>query len=89
MPHTALTIIDRAVQVYGAAGVCQNTPLAYLWAGIRLMRIFDGPDEVYLQRLGKRENRSRGDHIAAKLSWHREEADRLLSAAGFMPKGHL
>ncbi|CAI7615923.1 Acyl-CoA dehydrogenase family member 11 [Penicillium cosmopolitanum] len=89
VPQTALTIIDRAVQAYGAAGVCQDTPLAYLWAGIRTLRIADGPDEVHLQQLGRRENRSRKDAIAAKLKWQREESDRLLLAAGFKAKSHL
>ncbi|OQE40373.1 hypothetical protein PENCOP_c006G03835 [Penicillium coprophilum] len=89
VPQTALTIIDRAVQAYGAAGVCQDTPLAYLWAGIRTLRIADGPDEVHLQQMGKRENKSRKDAIIAKLNWQREEAERLLSASGFKPKSHL
>ncbi|KAJ5165370.1 Acyl-CoA oxidase/dehydrogenase type 1 [Penicillium coprophilum] len=89
VPQTALTIIDRAVQAYGAAGVCQDTPLAYLWAGIRTLRIADGPDEVHLQQMGKRENKSRKDAIIAKLNWQREESERLLSASGFKPKSHL
>ncbi|KAJ5836834.1 hypothetical protein N7447_002860 [Penicillium robsamsonii] len=89
VPQTALTVIDRAVQAYGAAGVCQDTPLAYLWAGIRTLRIADGPDEVHLQQLGKRENKTRKDAVTAKLNWQREEADRLLVASGFKPKSHL
>jgi len=90
VPQTALTVIDRAVQAYGAAGVCQDTPLANLWAMIRTLRIADGPDEVHLQQLGKRENNSRKEAIAAKLQWQRDEADRLLTANGFSKvKSHL
>ncbi|KAJ5795097.1 Acyl-CoA oxidase/dehydrogenase type 1 [Penicillium paradoxum] len=89
VPQTALAIIDRAVQAYGAAGVCQDTPLAYLWAGIRTLRIADGPDEVHLQQLGKRENKSRKDEIVARLNWQQQEADRLLIASGYKPKSHL
>ncbi|KAJ5804021.1 uncharacterized protein N7518_000324 [Penicillium psychrosexuale] len=89
VPQTALTIIDRAVQAYGAAGICQDTPLAYMWAMIRTLRIADGPDEVHLQQLGKRENKTRKDAVIAKLNWQRAEADRLLVAAGFKPKSHL
>ncbi|KAJ5223592.1 hypothetical protein N7468_008134 [Penicillium chermesinum] len=89
VPQTVLTIIDRAVQAYGAAGVCQDTPLAYLWAGIRTLRIADGPDEVHLQQLGRRENKSRKDAVAAKLKFQIEETDRLLTAAGFKAKAHL
>ncbi|KAJ5752029.1 Acyl-CoA dehydrogenase family member 11 [Penicillium odoratum] len=89
VPQTALTIIDRAVQAYGAAGVCQDTPLAYLWAGIRTLRIADGPDEVHLQQLGKRENKTRKDAVSAKLKWQQQESDRLLIASGFKAKSHL
>ncbi|KAL1968977.1 hypothetical protein VTN77DRAFT_811 [Rasamsonia byssochlamydoides] len=89
VPQMALTVIDRAVQAYGAAGVCQDTPLAYLWALIRTLRIADGPDEVHLQQMGRRENNARKDAVTAKLRWQKEEADRLLTANGFKPKSHL
>ncbi|KAE8311120.1 hypothetical protein RU639_012660 [Aspergillus parasiticus] len=90
VPQTALTVIDRAVQVYGAAGVCQDTPLANLWAQIRTLRIADGPDEVHLQQLGRRENRARRDTVVQKLSWQRAEGERILLTAGFTaPKSHL
>ncbi|PLN82055.1 hypothetical protein BDW42DRAFT_185033 [Aspergillus taichungensis] len=88
VPQTALTVIDRAVQAYGAAGVCQDTPLANLWAMIRTLRIADGPDEVHLQQLGKRENRARKDAVIEKLNWQRAEGERQLAAAGY-PKSRL
>ncbi|KAI9887808.1 MAG: hypothetical protein M1823_000330 [Watsoniomyces obsoletus] len=56
-PQVALTVIDRAVQSFGAAGVCQDTPLANMWAQIRTLRIADGPDEVHLQQMGRNENK--------------------------------
>ncbi|GMG28959.1 unnamed protein product [Aspergillus oryzae] len=89
VPQTALTVIDRAVQAYGAAGVCQDTPLANLWAMIRTLRIADGPDEVHLQQLGKRENRARKDSVIEKLNWQQAEAERLLAASGLKLKSHL
>lgn len=89
VPQTALTIVDRAVQAYGAAGVCQDTPLANLWAMIRTLRIADGPDEVHLQQLGRRENRSRKDAVVSKLEWQRNEIQKLLSAKGQTVKSHL
>ncbi|OJJ48865.1 hypothetical protein ASPZODRAFT_60310 [Penicilliopsis zonata CBS 506.65] len=90
VPQTALAVIDRAVQAYGAAGVCQDTPLAYLWAQVRTLRIADGPDEVHLQQLGRRENKTRKDELMAKIRWQREEGDRLLAAAGLAArKSHL
>jgi acyl-CoA dehydrogenase len=88
VPSMALTVIDRAIQAYGAAGVCQDTPLANLWAQIRTLRIADGPDEVHLQQMGRRENNARKDEVAARLRRQREEADLLLAANGFK-KSHL
>ncbi|KAL4788055.1 hypothetical protein BJX76DRAFT_345138 [Aspergillus varians] len=83
VPTAALTVIDRAVQAYGAAGVSQDTPLANLWALIRTLRIADGPDEVHLQQLGKRENKSRREEVARRLAWQSEESGRILTANGF------
>jgi acyl-CoA dehydrogenase len=45
VPQVALEVIDRAIQVHGAMGVCQDTPLASMWAHLRTLRIADGPDE--------------------------------------------
>ncbi|KAL2825624.1 hypothetical protein BDW59DRAFT_172257 [Aspergillus cavernicola] len=83
VPQTALTVIDRAVQAYGAAGVSQDTPLAYLWALIRTLRIADGPDEVHLQQLGKRENKSRKEEVIKRLEWQTEQSQRILATNGF------
>jgi acyl-CoA dehydrogenase len=46
-PQMALKNIDDAVQAHGGAGVSQDTPLASSWAGIRTLRLADGPDEVH------------------------------------------
>jgi hypothetical protein len=43
----ALRIIDDAVQAHGGAGVSQDFGLAKSWAGIRTLRLADGPDEVH------------------------------------------
>lgn len=77
VPQMALTVIDRAIQSFGASGVCQDTPLANMWANIRTLRIADGPDEVHLQQMGKNENK-RGEEIRNKLERQREAVDRLL-----------
>lgn len=82
-PQVALTVIDRAVQAHGAMGVCQDTPLASMWANIRTLRIADGPDEVHLQQMGKRENKQRKDSTMVKIKAQKAEADRLLNANGF------
>jgi acyl-CoA dehydrogenase len=54
-PQTAEWVIDRAIQVHGAAGMAQDLPLAMLWAQARGLRFADGPDEVHRMVLGRRE----------------------------------
>jgi len=55
VPSTVEWILDKAIQTHGAAGVSQDTPLAKLWAGIRGLRLADGPDEVHRRSLARRE----------------------------------
>ncbi|PGH23412.1 hypothetical protein AJ80_02522 [Polytolypa hystricis UAMH7299] len=88
VPQMALTVIDRAVQAHGGMGVCQDTPLASMWAKLRTLRIADGPDEVHLSQMGKRENKQRKEEVTAKIQWQKDEAQRLLTANGF-PKSQL
>ncbi|MBT8212441.1 MAG: acyl-CoA dehydrogenase family protein [Acidimicrobiia bacterium] len=54
-PETALWVIDKAIQVYGGMGVCEDTPLPKMWAFARTLRIADGPDEVHKWVLARRE----------------------------------
>jgi acyl-CoA dehydrogenase len=65
----ALRVIDRAVQVHGAAGVSQDTPLAASWAFIRTLRIADGPDEVHRRTVARLERREMAERLAGS---HRE-----------------
>jgi acyl-CoA dehydrogenase len=54
-PNMALQVIDWAMQVFGGAGVSQDTPLAMMWAHQRTLRFADGPDEVHRNSLAKLE----------------------------------
>jgi len=54
-PQMALQVIDWAMQAYGGAGVCQDTPLASFFAGARTLRFADGPDEVHRNAIAKME----------------------------------
>lgn len=58
-PKVALTVIDRAMQVCGAQGLSQDTPLAHHLAHARTLRYVDGPDEVHVMTVAKEELRSR------------------------------
>jgi len=54
-PQIACDVIDRAIQVHGAAGISDDTPLARLYGWHRAMRIFDGPDEVHMRSIARAE----------------------------------
>jgi acyl-CoA dehydrogenase len=54
-PIMACNVIDRAIQVHGAAGVSDDTVLARMYGWHRAMRIFDGPDEVHLRTIARTE----------------------------------
>jgi alkylation response protein AidB-like acyl-CoA dehydrogenase len=54
-PQMALQIIDDAVQAHGGAGVSQDFNLASSWAGIRTLRLADGPDEVHNRAIARLE----------------------------------
>jgi acyl-CoA dehydrogenase len=56
-PRLATTVVDRAIQVHGGAGVSQDTPLAFMYAHARTLHIADGPDEVHKMQLARRELR--------------------------------
>jgi acyl-CoA dehydrogenase len=53
----ATEIIDRAIQVHGAAGVGPDTPLPRMYAGVRSLHFADGPDEVHRRGIARRELR--------------------------------
>jgi acyl-CoA dehydrogenase len=57
VPEKVCRIIDEAIQMHGAAGVSQWTPLAGLYAGQRTLRLADGPDEVHHMVVGRAETR--------------------------------
>ena len=46
-------VVDRAIQVHGAAGVSGDLPLERMYRNVRTGRIVDGPDEVHIQRVGR------------------------------------
>jgi acyl-CoA dehydrogenase len=54
-PRIALRVIDRAIQVHGGAGVSDDFPLAQMYAGMRTLRLADGPDEVHVRTVARQE----------------------------------
>jgi len=55
VPRAVLSVIDRAIQLHGGAGVTDATVLSTLYGWHRAMRIFDGPDEAHLTTLARAE----------------------------------
>ena len=47
-------VIDRAIQVHGALGVTEDTPLELMYREARYARIYDGPEEVHRMTVARR-----------------------------------
>ncbi|KAJ3384038.1 hypothetical protein HDU92_003787 [Lobulomyces angularis] len=81
-PNMTLRVIDRSIQAHGGAGVSQDFPLAYMYAGSRTLRIADGPDEVHMMQIARSELKKAKD-----LSSHYEKQQKI--AADFKVKHKL
>jgi len=57
VPNISIRIVDEAIQMYGALGVSQDTPLAGMYMAQRTLRLADGPDEVHRMVVGRNELR--------------------------------
>ncbi|MBB4097714.1 acyl-CoA dehydrogenase family protein [Sphingomonas kyeonggiensis] len=67
-PQMALQIIDDAIQAHGGAGVSGDFHLAHDWAGIRTLRLADGPDEVHARAIARNEFGKYADFKADRAS---------------------
>ena len=56
-PRVALSVLDRAIQIHGGAGVSDDFPLASMYAHARTLRLADGPDEVHVRTVARQELR--------------------------------
>jgi acyl-CoA dehydrogenase len=54
-PQVALKVIDEAMQMHGAMGISQDTPLANMWTHVRTLRLADGPDAVHRRQVARTE----------------------------------
>ena len=75
-PRLQTRVLDRAMQVFGAMGLSNDTPLSYFWTWGRALRFIDGPDEVHLRVVARNE-----------LGKARAEAGRTL-AYYTLPEGY-
>jgi acyl-CoA dehydrogenase len=67
VPNICLRIVDRAIQVHGGGGVTDDFPLAMMYAGLRTLRLADGPDEVHKLSLARQELRRQRERRAAAV----------------------
>jgi acyl-CoA dehydrogenase len=65
-PAMALKVVDRAIQVWGGAGVSDDTPLSWMYRYNRMLRIGDGADEVHKQVIARMELAKVADPVAAE-----------------------
>ncbi len=65
VPQICLRVVDRAIQVHGGGGISDDFPLAFMYAGLRSLRLADGPDEVHKLSVARRELRRRRERRAA------------------------
>jgi acyl-CoA dehydrogenase len=77
-PRMALKIIDDAIQAHGGGGVTTDFGLAKSYAGIRTLRLADGPDEVHNRTIARMEYGKYGDSVVRL----RNEAEEKLLVAG-------
>jgi acyl-CoA dehydrogenase len=71
-----LKIIDDAIQAHGGGGVTSDFGLAKAYAGIRTLRLADGPDEVHCRTIARAEMSKYGD-LAYKQKTEREAAQQV------------
>lgn len=74
-------VLDRAIQVWGAAGLTPDTPLAYLWTWGRALRFVDGPDEVHLRGIAREELKAAQAAAPRNLDQFTYRRDRIPASA--------
>ena len=67
-PQMACDVLDRAIQVHGGLGICDDVPLARLYGWHRAMRLFDGPDEVHMRTIARSELGREKSALAAAVT---------------------
>ncbi|EPQ59538.1 acyl-CoA dehydrogenase NM domain-like protein [Gloeophyllum trabeum ATCC 11539] len=86
VPSMACRVVDTAMQAFGAEGLSQDQPLAQVFAGLRTLRLADGPDAVHIHQIGRRELK-RSSEITKTAAEIKKKENALLEKHGL--KAHL
>ncbi|KAI6047123.1 acyl-CoA dehydrogenase/oxidase [Pisolithus marmoratus] len=81
VPQMACTVVDRAMQAFGAEGLSQDQELASMYAQLRTLRMADGPDAVHIQQVGQRELR-RANELRKRVQELRQKEAIVFKKAG-------
>ena len=87
VPQMACRVIDRALQAHGGAGVCQDFPLAEMYAHMRTLRIADGPDEVHWHVVGRAEIGYWNEHGASSYDPKTTYYENVEAGSGYRFSG--
>ncbi|PRP79253.1 hypothetical protein PROFUN_13046 [Planoprotostelium fungivorum] len=79
VPKMALKVIDRAQQVHGAEGICQDSKLPMLWIHTRTLRYADGPDETHRAQIGRLEMK-RAPQVIADIKRNQDRQEAMLKS---------
>ena len=63
VPRMQTTIANRAIQTFGAKGLTNDTPIAFIWSWGRALQIVDGPDEVHLRTISRLEVKAQKERL--------------------------
>ncbi|MFT5711583.1 MAG: acyl-CoA dehydrogenase [Halioglobus sp.] len=69
VPNISIRIVDEAIQMYGALGISQDTPLAGMYMAQRTLRLADGPDAVHRMVVGRHELKQYGEQAAVNATF--------------------
>ena len=69
VPNVSIRIVDQAIQMFGALGISQDTPLAGMYMAQRTLRLADGPDEVHRMVVGRNELRKYAEQKAVNATF--------------------
>ncbi|TRM68376.1 acyl-CoA dehydrogenase/oxidase [Schizophyllum amplum] len=85
IPKMACTVVDRAMQAFGAEGISQDQQLAQTYAQLRTLRFADGPDEVHMQQVGRNELK-RAPMLLQRQQESKKKEQALFERVGLMAK---